>query len=86
MDVKAFALDKIISWILGGTIFADIKKVVGVLANEDMAGAEKKEEAIKRLKTMGVVIATFLMNLGIEVAVTLLKAQQSKDGELKPLS
>ncbi len=86
MDVKAYALDRIISWILGGTIFKDIKFVVAILSQEDLSGSEKKAEAIARLKKMGVIVASFLLNLGIEVAVTLLKAKQSPNGSLGSLA
>ena len=75
-SVKNFMLDKAITWILGGDIFDRIKEIVAGLMNVDASGEEKREKAIREAKKLGADVATFLINLGIEAAVFLLKSQQ----------
>jgi hypothetical protein len=74
-SVKNYALDKAISWILGGDIFARIKKIVEGLLAVDVPGEEKRQIAVKEAKLLGADIANFMINLGIEAAVYLLKAK-----------
>ncbi len=78
--MKDYMLSKIISWILGGSLFEQIKLIVEGLLNEDIPGSQKREEALKRLRSIGAKTATFILNLGIEAAVFMLKA---KSGQVK---
>ena len=77
IDIKVYALDKVITWLLGGNIFNEIKKMVDVYASEDITGEQKREQVSTAMRLIATGTATFLINLGIEAAVVLLKAQLS---------
>lgn len=77
-SVKIFMLDRAITWILGGDLFAQIKSIVEGLTDVDAPGSEKRDRALREAKKLGASVATFLINLGIEAAVFMLKAQQNK--------
>jgi len=76
--LKTYVLDKVVAWVLGGSMFNQIKDIVSSLSNMDVPGDVKREQALKQLKMLGYDTATFLINLGIEAAVFLLKEKQSK--------
>lgn len=76
--MKDFLLNKVIAWMLGGKLFETIKGIVGTLSKEDISGVEKREKAIAQLKDLAGDISMFLVNLGIEAAVALLKSKQTK--------
>jgi hypothetical protein len=76
--MKTFVLDKTISWLLGGQLFAQVKEIVSGLADQDVPGDKKREEAIAKAKEMLGDTATFMVNLAIEAAVYILKEQQKK--------
>jgi hypothetical protein len=75
-SLRAYMLDKAISWILGGDIFARIKDIVAGLMDVDAPGEQKRELAIKQAKGVAADVANFILNLGIEAAVYLLKQKQ----------
>lgn len=77
-SLKNYALEKAISWILGGDLFARIKQIVEGLLDVDAPGEEKRRIAIKEAKLLASDVATFMLNLGIEAAVFLLRAQQNQ--------
>lgn len=76
--MKNYMLNKIISWIVGGDLFEKIKEIVLGLFDADMPGNEKRERALKQLQEIGASAAEFLLNLGIEAAVYLVKQEQGK--------
>ena len=79
MDLKLFFLNNIIKWLIGGELFNYIRSWVEVVNNEDLTGEEKRAKVLAEVKKLGGTVATFLVNLAIEAAVTSLKA---KLGEL----
>ena len=79
MDLKVFLLERVIKWLIGGAAFDYIKTSVELINNEDMTGEEKRAKVVEDAKKLFGNLATFLINLAIEVAVTSLKA---KLGEL----
>jgi hypothetical protein len=48
------------------------------LLDVDAPGEEKRQRAVSEAKKLGADVATFLLNLGIEAAVFLLKSQQNR--------
>jgi len=80
MKVSAIAINSFAKWIVGGVPFAAAKNIVTELNDTDMTGEEKRQAAVKTLKTFGYALAGFLVNLAIELAVAWVKAQSSKPG------
>ena len=76
--MKKYLLDKIIAWLVGGTLYSAITDIVKGLANEDLTGAEKQKAAKDRAKELGEDTKSFLINLAIEAAVTTIALEQSK--------
>ncbi len=75
MKIQAYALARVVSWILGKTVFLKIKKIVSLLNSSTLTGAERKKEARRSLAKGGLNIDSYLINLGIEVAVALLRSE-----------
>lgn len=80
MDLKLFFLNNIIKWLIGGDAFDYIRGAVAVINNSEMSGDEKRAKVLADTKKLFGNVATFLINLAIEAAVTSLKA---KLGELE---
>lgn len=80
MDFKLFFLNNIIKWLIGGDVFNFIKAQVALVNDGTMTGEEKRAKVLADTKALFGGIATFLVNLAIEAAVTSLKA---KLGELE---
>ena len=78
-SMKIYMLNKVIAWLLSGEVFDEIKKIVFGLASTDATGEEKRKMAISRAKTLLGSISVFMINLGIEAAVFMLKAQAEKN-------
>ena len=74
MSVKATVISSFSKFILGGTIFTKIRDIVALYNTKDLSGAEKKAGAIKDLEDIGLGVANWVLNLGIELAVTYFKA------------
>lgn len=80
MDFKLFFLNNIIKWLIGGEAFDYIKRSVELINNDEMTGEEKRAKVLADTKKLFGNLGTFLINLAIEAAVTILKA---KLGELE---
>ena len=80
MNWKLFLMEKVTKWLLGGKLFDQIKALVTLYASEDMPPEKKRKKVNEKIKAIFGGVADFLVNLGIEVAVLLLKAQT---GELQ---
>ena len=73
-------LTKVINYLLGADIFGKIQSLVqDVALNKEMTGSEKKEKVLTDAKELGEGLATHILNLAIESAVSLMK---DKAGEL----
>ena len=80
MDFKLMILQKAVEWLVGGELYEFIQKEVNIVNNENISGDEKRKEVQEEAKRFFSGTATFFINLAIEVAVIILKAQI---GELK---
>lgn len=79
MDFKLFFLNNIIKWLIGGDVFNFIREAVEAVNDSSLTGEQKRAKVLADAKAMFGSVATFLVNLAIEAAVTSLKA---KLGEL----
>jgi len=75
--IKAFALEKIVKWLLGGELFQGIKEIVDGLMDANIPSAEKRNLAFRKAQVIAAGAASFMVNLAIEAAVYILKAKQS---------
>lgn len=75
MKVTPFVIEKFSAFLLGSNVFARIKGVVERQNDKDLSGVEKRHAAISEIKTIGLEIATWAINVGIELAVVYLRAK-----------
>ena len=78
MSLKATIIGSFASFLLGSNTFERIKAVILRQAEKDIPGEDKRESALEEIRLIGLGIATWAMNLGIELAVAWLK---TKSGE-----
>ena len=73
MNIKIYILNKIITWLLGGDLFNQIKKLVDFYMDKDLSGEEKRKLVFTRLPLIATSTAKVFLNLGIEAAVLISK-------------
>lgn len=69
MSIKSTAVSSFAKFILGGLVFEKIKDIVTIYNKSDLSGEEKRSAAIKDIEDIGLGIANWAVNLGIELAV-----------------
>jgi hypothetical protein len=78
VNIKAAAISSFAKFIFGGDIF---KRVLGIVVRQQdkkLSGPEKRYAAIEDIKTIGLEIAGWAVNLAIELAVAYLKSEVEK--------
>lgn len=75
MNLKSTLISSFASFVLGSTIFEKIKAVILRQDEKELTGAEKRHAAILEIKEIGLDIANWLVNLGIELAVAWLRTK-----------
>jgi hypothetical protein len=78
MSIKSTIIASFAKIVLGSTLFERIKATVIRVDGDDMPGSEKRNAVLDELKVIGVSTATYLLNLGIELAVSYLKTLSEK--------
>lgn len=73
--MKAYIIEKFARFLLGGLTFSRIQSVVERLADSSLSGEEKRQLAYRTLMDIGIELSTWLINLGIELAVSALKTK-----------
>lgn len=67
--MKKLLLDRLAAYLLGGKVWKDIQHVVAIVESPDLSGSEKRARALEVIGKLGIDLAAFLINLGIEMAV-----------------
>lgn len=75
MKVKAVVISSFAKMLLGGSVFSQIKGAVEAWADKDLSGPLKRQAVQGYLSTMLTDVASWAVNLGIELAVAALKAR-----------
>ncbi|MGZ8172569.1 MAG: hypothetical protein ACXWT0_01575 [Methylobacter sp.] len=75
MNIKAVAISSFARFILGGNVFSRLLSVVTRQQDKVLSGAEKRHAALEDIKTIGLELAEWAVNLGIELAVAWLKSK-----------
>lgn len=78
MSLKSTIIASFAKIVLGSTLFERIKATVIRVDSDDMHGSEKRDAVLDELKVIGISAASYLLNLGIELAVSWLRTQADK--------
>jgi len=78
MAFKATLISQFAKIILGSSLFERIKATVERQETKLLSGAEKRSEVVHELRVIGIAGASWLINLGIELAVAWLRTQAEK--------
>lgn len=78
MALKATIISSFAKIILGSSLFDRIKATVLRVDGDDIPGSEKRDAVINELRIIGISAASYLLNLGIELAVSWLRTQADK--------
>lgn len=78
MALKASIIASFAKIILGSSLFDRIKATVVRVDGEDVPGSQKRDAVLSELKIIGIGAATYLLNLGIELAVAYLRTLAEK--------
>lgn len=74
--MKTWLLAQIMQYLVGKDVFGQIQKLVAEVAfNTTLSGSEKRAKVLEDLKGIAGGLASHLINLAIEAAVTLLKSK-----------
>ena len=72
--MNKWLLEKVMNYLVGKDVFGRVQRLVAEVAlSTTLSGSEKKAKVLEGLKGIGEDLATSLINLAIEAAVTLLK-------------
>lgn len=75
ISVKAVAIESFAKLMVGGKVFGDIQRIVASYTNANLSGEEKRQEALKDIKDIGVALSGWLINLALELAVAWIKSK-----------
>jgi hypothetical protein len=78
MALKTTIIAAFAKIVLGSNLFERIKATVIRQEDKNLPGSEKRQAVLDELKIIGVSTATYLINLGVELAVSWLRAQSEK--------
>ena len=76
MNIKSLLIDRFSSWVLGGEAWGQIQAAVHIVDDVELTGSEKRERVLEMLVKIGIGIAGYLINLGLELAVAKLRSTQ----------
>lgn len=71
--MKQLLLDRLAAWILGDDVWGQLQSLVHIFDDSDKSGSEKREAVLESFGKLGFKLAGFLLNLGLEMAVTKLR-------------
>jgi hypothetical protein len=78
MNIKSKIISSFASFIIGSDTFDRVKNVVIRQDEKNISGNEKREAAVNEIKLIGMGIATWAINLAIELAVSWLRTKVDK--------
>ena len=73
MNLKATVISSFAKFLLGSDTFERIKAIVLRQEDKDLPGEAKRISAVDEIKVIGLGIATWAINLSIELAVSYLR-------------
>lgn len=79
MDWKLIIVDRAVKWLVGGDLLTFIKDAVLKINDESISGDEKRQAVQDGAKRLFSDVGVIFINLAIEIAVILLRAQLNKE-------
>lgn len=79
MSFASTIISSFAKFILGSDVFDRVKGVVLRQEDKNLTGEQKREAALNELKVIGLGIATWAVNLAIELAVAYFRRLSSSD-------
>ena len=73
MVIKQAAISSFAKFMIGGTVFKEIKSIVQTYLNAELTGQQKREQAFKDCMDILNGVAGWMIGLGIELAVAYFK-------------
>lgn len=73
--MKKLIIDRFAAYILGSTVWGHLQAIVHIVEDPNKSGQQKRSEAIENFGKLGLSIAGFLLNLGLELAVAKLRSK-----------
>jgi hypothetical protein len=78
MSLKSTIISSFAKIVLGSSLFYRIKATVLRVDGDDIPGSEKRDAVVNELRIIGISAASYLINLGIELAVAYLRTLAEK--------
>lgn len=78
MSLKSKIISSFAGFIIGSNTFERIKAVVLRQEDKNMTGEEKRQAVVSEISVIGMGIATWMLNLAIELAVTYFRSLETK--------
>lgn len=75
--MKSILIEQFSKWLLGGTLWERIKRLVSRVNDSNLSGAAKRAAVIAEAEAIGLDLASFMLNAGIELAVVYLRNKSS---------
>ena len=69
MKITPFVIERFASFLIGSQVFDRIKAVVARQEEKDLPGGAKRLAALNELEVLGIELAQWIVNLGLELAV-----------------
>ena len=71
--MKTILIDTFSRLLLGSKIWGEIQGIVNICEDSTLTGPQKRSLALEHAQALGISVAGFLLNLGLELAVAYLK-------------
>lgn len=78
MNIKGTVISSFANFLLGRDIFSRLRGTVERQADTELTGPQKRAAVFEELKTIGLELENWAINLGIELAVAWMMTQASK--------
>jgi hypothetical protein len=75
MNIKSVAIASFAKFIIGGDVFSRLLGIIKRQQNNSLTGPEKRHAAFEEVKIIGLEMADWAINLGIELAVAWVRQQ-----------
>ena len=69
MSIKSTAISSFAKFMLGGTVFNEIRDIVAIYQSSTLSGAEKRSAVIKDIEDLGLGLVNWVIHLGVELSV-----------------
>lgn len=73
--MKKLIIDRFAAYLLGSEAWGHLQAIVHIVEDPNKSGAQKRNEALELFAKLGLTIAGFLLNLGLELAVAKLRSK-----------